>query len=72
MRWREFHLHTKRPRKADLFAAPTHVVHPPACFPPQGGYTTPQQVSRSWLLSMTEWATQGLAGTPGALLRGNK
>ncbi|KAI7845326.1 hypothetical protein COHA_001168 [Chlorella ohadii] len=38
----------------------------------RGGYTTPQQVSRSWLLSMTEWATQGLAGTPGALLRGNK
>ena len=40
--------------------------------PLQGGYTTPQQVSRSWLLSMSEWATQGLAGAPGALLRGNK
>lgn len=82
---------------------------------PQGGYTTPEQVSRSWLLrcgvgqpasssrlsaclaqarfrglqllmhntcsatppallcrSMTEWATQPLAGAPKALWKGNK
>lgn len=32
----------------------------------QGGYTTPEQVSRSWLLSMTEWATQPLAGWQGS------
>ncbi|KAL4459065.1 hypothetical protein ABPG75_013930 [Micractinium tetrahymenae] len=38
----------------------------------QGGYTTPEQVSRSWLLSMTEWATQPLAGAPSALWKGNK
>ncbi|EFN59934.1 hypothetical protein CHLNCDRAFT_16852, partial [Chlorella variabilis] len=37
-----------------------------------GGYTTPQQVSRSWLLSMTEWATQPLLGSTAALWRGNE
>eukprot|EP00887_Chlorella_sp_A99_P007334 scaffold2.g7334.t1 len=38
----------------------------------RGGYTTPEQASRSWLLNLTEWATQPLGGAPGAIFRGNR
>ena len=62
------------PRPGQPSVLPNPGPHPakPCPPPPQGGYTTPAQVSRSWLLSVTEWVTQPLAGAPKALWRGNK
>ena len=53
---------------------PTRGAAPPPTrlYTLQGGYVTPDQASRSWLLSMTEWATQPLAGATSALWYGNR
>ncbi|GAB4820295.1 hypothetical protein N2152v2_007341 [Parachlorella kessleri] len=38
----------------------------------KGGFSTEAQASRAWMLRMSEWVTQPLAGTPSALFRGNQ
>ncbi len=38
----------------------------------QGGFATQAQASRAWMLRMSEWVTQPLAGTPSALFKGNQ